>query len=91
MFISKKKFEQEKLQWYTAGRNEEKWSKERAIKQQTDVIKTCIALLPNIQLQIGCIANEKKVAERRKMSMSTASDIDKIAKTIEKALKEILL
>lgn len=91
MFISKKKLERLKVQWWTDGVNNEKKFRDKQIAEQAATIKTCIALLPNIKTSIDRIANTKKIADRKEMAIATNTDIDQIISAMDIALKEILL
>ena len=91
MFISKKKFEEAKGQCYVTGRNEEKCSRDRAIKNQASEIATCLILLKNIEERVTDIANTKRIADRINMSEATCGDIEQIVHGIRNALKEIML
>ena len=91
MFISKKKFERAKVQWWTGGVENEKKFRDKQIAEQVAVIKTCIALLPNIKTSIDRIANTKKIADRKEMATATSSDIEQIITAMDVALKEIIL
>ena len=91
MFISKKKLERLKVQWWTDGIDNEKKFRDKQIAEQTATIKTCIALLPNIKTSIDRIANTKKIADRNEMATATNTDIDQIISAMDIALKEILL
>lgn len=91
MFISKRKLDTLKAQWFMDGIDNEKKFRDKQIAEQTAVIKTCIALLPNIKTSIDRIANTKKIVDRKEMAIATNTDIDQIISAMDVALKEILL